>query len=272
MAIRVTYTTIDGFRQSRRYEADAPSLARARAFAQRCVGQCPDIGSHDAVSADGVGKIAVRGVSLGLSSRKPQHSRVATRSSHHHHAAPPTISPITVRRKAMPLASVHFTRPPADRLDAIIAVRLARLADLEAAIEQAAEQSAMRRLSPVLRTNRKLWPRSAWRAFVRAAARQAAALQPELQRLRRPHHPNAPRHLQAASLMRRRQSAASLRGAFRATPYLEPVSYATSAHAPTRRAATGPYSTRMVAGPISEVMNPPRPIAKQGMRRNTDGR
>jgi hypothetical protein len=45
-------------------------------------------------------------------------------------------------------------------------------------------QQAIRRLPPVLRADRNLWPRSAWRVSAREAARPATALHPELHRLR----------------------------------------------------------------------------------------
>jgi hypothetical protein len=74
--------------------------------------------------------------------------------------------------------------PLSGRRPVTSAARCARIADLEASIEQVGEQQAVRRLPPLLRANRSLWPRSVWRTFMREATRQAAALQPELRRLR----------------------------------------------------------------------------------------
>lgn len=58
--IKVTYSSIDGFRQSRSFK----TLTAARRFAVKWVGEAPELGSHYAVSFDGVGKITVQGVTL----------------------------------------------------------------------------------------------------------------------------------------------------------------------------------------------------------------
>jgi hypothetical protein len=84
----------------------------------------------------------------------------------------------------MTVAFIHFRLPHDGRLGALIAARRERLADLEASIEQMGEQRAVRRLAPALQAERNRWPRSAWRRFLREAARQATAIQPELHRLR----------------------------------------------------------------------------------------
>jgi hypothetical protein len=58
MIIRVCYSSIDRFRKVATFK----TLAGARKFAQKWVGQHPEIGSHYAVSGDGVGKITVEGL------------------------------------------------------------------------------------------------------------------------------------------------------------------------------------------------------------------
>jgi len=58
--IAVTYSSIDGVHKHRKFK----TLARARAFATKWVGEHPTIGSTYAVSDDGVGKVMVDGVSL----------------------------------------------------------------------------------------------------------------------------------------------------------------------------------------------------------------
>jgi hypothetical protein len=60
MTITVYYTSIDGCRQKKIYK----NLQKARAWAQYWIGEHPEIGSHYAVSGDGVGKITVDGASL----------------------------------------------------------------------------------------------------------------------------------------------------------------------------------------------------------------
>ena len=59
MTITVTYSSIDHFRKTRSFK----TIEGARKFAIRCVGT-PDIGSHYAVSFDGIGKITVEGCTL----------------------------------------------------------------------------------------------------------------------------------------------------------------------------------------------------------------
>jgi hypothetical protein len=58
--MKITYRTIDGFRMSRSFK----TIKGARAFAHKYVGEAPEIGSRYAVSADGIGKITVEGVSF----------------------------------------------------------------------------------------------------------------------------------------------------------------------------------------------------------------
>jgi hypothetical protein len=85
----------------------------------------------------------------------------------------------------MEMLMTFINGPPSAQRALISAARCARIADLEASIEQAGERQAIRRLPPMLQANRSLWPRPVWRTFVREAERQAAALQPELRHLRR---------------------------------------------------------------------------------------
>lgn len=58
--IRVTYQSVDGYRQTRTFK----TLAGARRFAQTWIGPTPDIGWGYAISADGIGKITVDGCGL----------------------------------------------------------------------------------------------------------------------------------------------------------------------------------------------------------------
>lgn len=58
--IKVKYSSVDGCRKSRSFK----TLARARKYAQEWVGKNPDMGSHYAVSGDGIGKIECVGVPL----------------------------------------------------------------------------------------------------------------------------------------------------------------------------------------------------------------
>lgn len=58
--IRVRYSTIDHYQEARWFG----TLKGAKAFAQKCVGEHPEIGSFYAVSSDGVGKITVQGAAL----------------------------------------------------------------------------------------------------------------------------------------------------------------------------------------------------------------
>jgi hypothetical protein len=55
--IRVRYTTIDRFSQSRRFK----TLEGAQKYAAKYVGETPELGSFYAVSGDGVGKITCEG-------------------------------------------------------------------------------------------------------------------------------------------------------------------------------------------------------------------
>jgi hypothetical protein len=52
-AITVRVRTVDHFRKSRTFK----TLAGAQKFAQRYVGETPELGSHYAVSADGVATV-----------------------------------------------------------------------------------------------------------------------------------------------------------------------------------------------------------------------
>jgi hypothetical protein len=58
--IEVRYSSIDGCSIRRTYR----TLAGAQAFAQKYVGAHPELGSHYAVSGDGVGKITCAGATL----------------------------------------------------------------------------------------------------------------------------------------------------------------------------------------------------------------
>lgn len=60
MQIKVRYSSIDHFRQTRRYT----TLAGARLYAHRWIGAHPEMGTHYAISGDGVGKIEVTGCTL----------------------------------------------------------------------------------------------------------------------------------------------------------------------------------------------------------------
>ena len=60
MDIFVTYTSIDHFRKRTKYK----TLDGAKKYAHRAIGEHPEIGSWYAVSADGIGKIEVSGVSI----------------------------------------------------------------------------------------------------------------------------------------------------------------------------------------------------------------
>jgi hypothetical protein len=57
MTITVRYATLDGFHQSRKFK----TLAGAQRFAQKWVGETPEIGWNYAVSGDGVGKVTAEG-------------------------------------------------------------------------------------------------------------------------------------------------------------------------------------------------------------------
>lgn len=58
--ISIIYESIDGCNKVRHCE----TLAGARAWAMYWVGECPDLGSYYAVSADGIGKVMVNGCSI----------------------------------------------------------------------------------------------------------------------------------------------------------------------------------------------------------------
>jgi hypothetical protein len=58
--IKVRYSSVDGYSKSRKFK----SLKAASKFARERVGDHPEIGSHYAVSGDGIGKIVVEGAKL----------------------------------------------------------------------------------------------------------------------------------------------------------------------------------------------------------------
>ncbi len=61
MDIRLTYTSLDRIRVTRRFK----TIKGAQRFAQEWVGETPELGTWYAVSADGVGRISeVQGCSL----------------------------------------------------------------------------------------------------------------------------------------------------------------------------------------------------------------
>lgn len=60
MNIVVSYRSVDHFSKRRRFK----TLAGARRFAQKYVGETPELGSCYAVSGDGVGRIMVSGATL----------------------------------------------------------------------------------------------------------------------------------------------------------------------------------------------------------------
>lgn len=60
MGIKVTYRSIDNCHLSRVFK----TLASARAFAVKYVGENPDMGRSYAVSDDGIGKITVEGLTI----------------------------------------------------------------------------------------------------------------------------------------------------------------------------------------------------------------
>lgn len=58
--IHILYTAVDGARISRSFK----TLKGAKSFAHKWVGAYPEMGSHYAVSGDGIGKVQATGVSL----------------------------------------------------------------------------------------------------------------------------------------------------------------------------------------------------------------
>jgi hypothetical protein len=58
--ITVRYSTIDRYSDSRKFK----TLAAARSYASKRIGNNPELGTGYAVSSDGIGKIVVSGVSL----------------------------------------------------------------------------------------------------------------------------------------------------------------------------------------------------------------
>jgi hypothetical protein len=60
MVIKVRYTTIDRYKETKSFS----TLRGARAYAQKWVGRNPDMGSHYAISDDGVGKITMEWISF----------------------------------------------------------------------------------------------------------------------------------------------------------------------------------------------------------------
>lgn len=70
--IRINYSTIDRFSESRRFK----TLAGARKYALRRLGDYYDIGSYYAVSGDGVGKITANipfSTLLGIAGSEGEH-------------------------------------------------------------------------------------------------------------------------------------------------------------------------------------------------------
>jgi hypothetical protein len=60
--IIVYYSTVDGYRTSKRFRLS--DLPKAKLYAQEWIGKYPSMGSHYAVSDDGIGKIEVAGATL----------------------------------------------------------------------------------------------------------------------------------------------------------------------------------------------------------------
>ena len=60
MEIQVAYRSVDGYSKTRKFK----TLKGAQGFAQRWVGEAPDLGSHYAVSFDGVGRVTVAGCAI----------------------------------------------------------------------------------------------------------------------------------------------------------------------------------------------------------------
>ena len=60
MQITVRYTSVDRFSETRKFK----TLKGAQRFAQKWVGDHPDLGRWYAVSFDGIGKVVVSGCSL----------------------------------------------------------------------------------------------------------------------------------------------------------------------------------------------------------------
>jgi hypothetical protein len=59
-AIKIGYRAVDGFRKTSTFK----TLAGARRYAHRMIGEAPSIGSGYAVSDDGIGRVMVTGCSL----------------------------------------------------------------------------------------------------------------------------------------------------------------------------------------------------------------
>jgi ribosomal protein S6E (S10) len=58
--IKVRYSSVDGCRKTSKFK----TLKAAQKFAQKAVGEHPDLGSSYAMSFDGIGKVTVEGASL----------------------------------------------------------------------------------------------------------------------------------------------------------------------------------------------------------------
>jgi hypothetical protein len=58
--VRVSYSSIDHFRQTRGFK----TLEGAQNFAQKWIGETPEIGTCYAISGDGIGRITVKGATL----------------------------------------------------------------------------------------------------------------------------------------------------------------------------------------------------------------
>ncbi len=60
MSIIIRYSACDGFGETKKFA----SLTGARRYAQRGLGETPELGSHYAISGDGIAKITVEGCAL----------------------------------------------------------------------------------------------------------------------------------------------------------------------------------------------------------------
>lgn len=58
--IYICYSSVDGYVEERKYK----SLGAAQQFAQKWVGETPELGTYYAISGDGIGKITVEGIEL----------------------------------------------------------------------------------------------------------------------------------------------------------------------------------------------------------------
>jgi hypothetical protein len=58
--IKLRYSSVDGFTETKTFD----TVEAASAYARHWIGNHPEIGSHYAVSDDGIGKIEVTGATL----------------------------------------------------------------------------------------------------------------------------------------------------------------------------------------------------------------